>query len=82
MLCIQDELGQLNIHQGSNDPGVVVQAAESNKSSPDTPHILKPTWMDGFLGCLRPVFSIIGKAGANEIRDNQGITTKGFLNVF
>ncbi|XP_065160708.1 mitogen-activated protein kinase kinase kinase 13 isoform X3 [Atheta coriaria] len=71
MLCIQDELGQLNIHQGSNDPGVVVQAAESNKSSPDTPHILKPTWMDGFLGCLRPVFSIIGKAGANEIRDNQ-----------
>jgi hypothetical protein len=29
-------------------------------------------WIDGLLGCLRPVWTIIGKAAANEIKGRQG----------
>jgi hypothetical protein len=29
-------------------------------------------WIDGLLGCLRPVWTIIGKAATNEIKGRQG----------
>jgi hypothetical protein len=29
-------------------------------------------WIDGLLGCLRPVWTIIGKATANELKGRQG----------
>jgi hypothetical protein len=29
-------------------------------------------WIDGLLGCLRPVWTIIGKATTNEIKGRQG----------
>ncbi|KAF5280522.1 hypothetical protein FQR65_LT00273 [Abscondita terminalis] len=78
MLCIQDEMGQLSIHQpGGERPKVSISVPEAicnNDSSPDTPQpafALKQGWMDGIFGCLRPVLSIIGKANSNEIKGNQ-----------
>jgi len=29
-------------------------------------------WIEGLLGCLRPVWTIIGKAATNEIKGRQG----------
>lgn len=76
MLCIQDEMGQLSIHQPGERPKVSISVPEAlcNDSSPDTPQpafALKQGWMEGIFGCLRPVWSIIGKANAHEIKGNQ-----------
>ena len=50
-----------------------------DSSSPDTiPHCspmvgpVRGGWMDGILGCLRPVWTMIGKAATNEMKANQG----------
>jgi hypothetical protein len=55
---------------------------DCNKQSPPSPGVSvdyqNPTatqhagWIDGLLGCLRPVWTIIGKAAANEIKGRQG----------
>ncbi|KAF5288232.1 hypothetical protein FQA39_LY04000 [Lamprigera yunnana] len=78
MLCIQDEMGQLNIHQpGVERPKVSISVPEAicnNDSSPDTSQpgfALKQGWMEGIFGCLRPVLSIIGKSNSHEIKGNQ-----------
>lgn len=81
MLCIQDELGQLSLQKPSADPVKVAinipGAMCNNDSSPETPqpayaHKQGWMWVGGIFGCLRPVLSIIGKAGVNEIKGNQG----------
>lgn len=78
MICIQDELGQLSLQKGCNDStkvAISIPNAGVNDSSPETPQqafALKQGWMDSVFGCLRPVLSIIGKAGVNEIKGNQG----------
>lgn len=77
MLCIENDLSQLNIHDRPVDPPMVavkIPGAQCNDSSPDTPQpaFVKPGWMDGIFGCLRPFLSVIGKAGVNEIKGNQG----------
>lgn len=77
MLCIQDELGQLSLQKPPGDLGKVavnIPGAMCNDSSPETPQpafALKQGWMDGIFGCLRPVLSIIGKTGVNEIKGNH-----------
>lgn len=79
MLCIENNLSQLNIHERPVDAAMVevkIPGAHCNDSSPDTPQPrfnVKPGWMDGIFGCLRPFLSVIGKAGVNEIKGNQGI---------
>lgn len=55
---------------------------DSTKQSPSSPGVSvdyqNPSaaqhagWIDGLLGCLRPVWTIIGKAAANEIKGRQG----------
>lgn len=78
MLCIQDELSQLSLQKSSPDSEKVAVNIPVNvsDSSPDTPQQAfadKGGWMNSVLfGCLRPVLSIIGKAGVNEIKGNQG----------
>ncbi|XP_018323033.1 mitogen-activated protein kinase kinase kinase 13 isoform X2 [Agrilus planipennis] len=80
MICIQDRLGQINIHhQVHNDSQKIAISVpdgaicNNNDSSPETPQVPynKQGWMEGIFGCLRPVLSIIGKANANEIKGNQ-----------
>ncbi|KAK9746504.1 Protein tyrosine and serine/threonine kinase [Popillia japonica] len=77
MLCIENNLSQLNIHERPVDAAMVevkIPGAHCNDSSPDTPQPrfnVKPGWMDGIFGCLRPFLSVIGKAGVNEIKGNQ-----------
>lgn len=54
---------------------------DSTKQSPSSPGVSvdyqNPSaaqhagWIDGLLGCLRPVWTIIGKAAANEIKGRQ-----------
>lgn len=66
---------------------------DSTKQSPSSPGVSvdyqNPSaaqhagWIDGLLGCLRPVWTIIGKAAANEIKGRQGdqiISSDGNLN--
>ncbi|KRT86350.1 protein kinase, partial [Oryctes borbonicus] len=77
MLCIENDFGQMNINERPVDApmvGVKIPGAQCNDSSPDTPQPgfnVKPGWMDGIFGCLRPFLSVIGKAGVNEIKGNQ-----------
>lgn len=73
MLCIQEELGQLSV--GANP--IHIQTLDSSDSSQETtikveaPAMGKEGWIDGLLGCLRPVWTIIGKATANEIKGHH-----------
>lgn len=82
MHCIQDELRQLSLQKSTGDPTKVTVtipgAMCNNDSSPETPppeYAHKPQgwfWARGIFGCLNPIFSIVGKAGVNEIKGNQG----------
>lgn len=82
MLCIQDELGQLSLQKAPGDSGKMAVVnipgamCNNNDSSPETPQPAFPHkggwWEGGIFGCLRPVLSIIGKGGVNEIKGNQG----------
>lgn len=57
------------------------QAQGQDSSSPEDtiPHCapmmgpVRGGWMDGILGCLRPVWTMIGKAGNNDMKPNQGM---------
>lgn len=78
MLYIREDLGQLHIQEKPKNPAVVainVPGAESGDTSPDITQAnqaLKQGWMDGIFGCLRPMLSMFGKAGVNEIKGSQG----------
>lgn len=77
MVYLEKGIGNLHIPNGPAETNIPINysGATSNDSSPNMsqpPYNFKPGWMDGILGCLRPVFSLIGKA--NEIKENQGIT--------
>lgn len=75
-LCIEDEIAHLNL----NSPQVMTSMLKTTPTL--TPDDDKDTsnveveyrdghqrgWFDGLLGCLRPVWTIIGKAAANEIK--------------
>lgn len=52
-----------------NTPDTVPQPAGSGPCAVSDP---KQGWMDGIFGCLRPVLSIIGKAGVNDIKNQPG----------
>uniref|UniRef100_A0A1B6MNK2 Mitogen-activated protein kinase kinase kinase dlk-1 n=2 Tax=Graphocephala atropunctata TaxID=36148 RepID=A0A1B6MNK2_9HEMI len=73
MLCIQEELGQLSV----GAPPIHIQTLDSSDSSQETTIKMEPNpankegWIDGLLGCLRPVWTIIGKAAANEIKGHH-----------
>ncbi|XP_054274233.1 mitogen-activated protein kinase kinase kinase 13-like isoform X2 [Macrosteles quadrilineatus] len=75
MLCIQEELGQLSV----GAPPIQVQTQSSSDFSVSTFNETagnslppgKEGWIDGLLGCLRPVWTIIGKAAANEIKGHR-----------
>lgn len=73
MLCIQEELGQLSV----GAPPITMQTLDSTDSSQDLTVKVEPAaagkegWIDGLLGCLRPVWTIIGKAAANEIKGHH-----------
>ncbi|XP_034232594.1 mitogen-activated protein kinase kinase kinase 13 isoform X2 [Thrips palmi] len=53
------------------------QAQDSSSPEDTIPHCapmmgpVRGGWMDGILGCLRPVWTMIGKAGHNEMKANQ-----------
>lgn len=81
MLCIQEELGQLSV--GGPPPTYMPGGGTSDSSQEATIHL--PTlqsnnnnngkeggWVEGLLGCLKPVWTIIGKATAHEIKGHQG----------
>lgn len=81
MLCIQEELGQLGIQndlpikKDSNEP--ITDSSRENTC----PNRWPPTradfpngkigWMDGLLGCMRPVLSFIGKTSVIDIKNKQ-----------
>jgi hypothetical protein len=64
------------------DPSDDTSHDDSSKQSPPCPDVSvgyqdssaaqHAGWIDGLLGCLRPVWTIIGKAAANEIKGRQG----------
>ncbi|PSN48755.1 hypothetical protein C0J52_08925 [Blattella germanica] len=64
------------------EPNVADSHDNSSKQSPPSPGVSvdyqdpsaaqRAGWIDGLLGCLRPVWTIIGKAAANEIKGRQG----------
>ncbi|XP_075230073.1 mitogen-activated protein kinase kinase kinase 13 wallenda isoform X2 [Lycorma delicatula] len=81
MLCIQEELGQLSV---GGSPPVYVHGGGSSDSSHEATINLPSMqtrcnnnnskeggWVDGLLGCLKPVWTIIGKATAHEIKGHQ-----------
>lgn len=79
MLYIEEDLGQLHIQEKPRNPAIlainVPGAGSGGDSSPEItqpPHALKQGWMEGIFGCLRPMLSIIGKGGVNEIKGNSG----------
>lgn len=89
MLCIQEELGQMGIQNdlpykpGADEP-VTDSSAENtcpNRWPPNVNgfgHGSKPVgWMDGILGCMRPVLSLIGKANVIE----KGVKQQEFWEI-
>ena len=82
MLCIQEELGQLGPTVGNGKdsqiarvPNTRTESENNTKSSDsatkcgqtsgtlDTP---KTSWVEGVLGCMRPVFALLSKVGGND----------------
>ncbi|XP_049785230.1 mitogen-activated protein kinase kinase kinase 13 isoform X1 [Schistocerca cancellata] len=85
ILCIQEELGQLsgsptaaeeccgggNSPLGAQAPSPPPPAqAEVCSAGPRGPQD-RAGWIDGLIGCLRPVWTIIGKAASHEIKSKQ-----------
>lgn len=69
MLCIQEELGQLGSRVASplgNGQADFEEAMDHVPAMDDTQ--VPAGWMDGLLGCLQPVWKIIGKATGNELK--------------
>uniref|UniRef100_T1IM54 Mitogen-activated protein kinase kinase kinase n=1 Tax=Strigamia maritima TaxID=126957 RepID=T1IM54_STRMM len=80
-LCIEEGIAHLSVHSTrASSPVTSVQATTSEQCTSDqvasddiqvdyregTPRT--GGWFDGLLGCLRPVWTIIGKATVNEIK--------------
>lgn len=73
MLCIQEELGVLGSRVGSPlDNGLQhtdMGLEEVMDNVPPMDESQEPAgWMNGLLGCLQPVWKIIGKATGNELK--------------
>ncbi|XP_014487102.1 PREDICTED: mitogen-activated protein kinase kinase kinase 12 isoform X1 [Dinoponera quadriceps] len=82
MLCIQEELGQLSAIAGSaaiTDPreAQVPNSSHTNsennsnasdKCSPGSGSLdsQRSSWVEGILGCMRPVWTMLSKAAVNE----------------
>ncbi|EEB19666.1 serine/threonine-protein kinase, putative [Pediculus humanus corporis] len=76
MLCIQEELGVLGSRVGSplengltQTDGTTLEESVENMPNLDENHESNG-WMDGLLGCLQPVWKIIGKATGNELKSH------------
>lgn len=74
MLCIQEELGQL----GSRVATPMAHGDGFAAAMGDLPALTLMEesqdavgWMDGILGCLQPVWKIIGKATGNELKNQN-----------
>lgn len=66
MLCIQEELGNLSVKD--KEP-VNENAVGNNKLESE---VLKPSgWFD-WLGCLKPMLGIMGKATSHDLKSFQG----------
>ncbi|XP_069700735.1 mitogen-activated protein kinase kinase kinase 13-B isoform X3 [Periplaneta americana] len=59
-----DESHDNSSKQSPPSPGVSVDYQDPSAAQ-------RAGWIDGLLGCLRPVWTIIGKAAANEIKGRQ-----------
>lgn len=81
MLCIQEELGQLG-SRVATPLGHGLPAADGLEGAMgDLPGLtlmeesldggVAAGWMDGILGCLQPVWKIIGKATGNELKNQS-----------
>lgn len=82
MLCIQEELGQLSAIAGSaaiTDPREAQlpnsshnnsenNSNSSDKCSPGSGSLdsQRSSWVEGILGCMRPVWTMLSKAAVNE----------------
>jgi len=85
MLCIQEELAQLNEIAGSPEQLITdlreLQLSNSNhhnsasnsndtgiKCTPGSESIdsQRSSWVEGILGCMRPVWTMLSKAAINE----------------
>jgi len=65
MLCIQEELGNLKDKEPIKDNAVGINKLESE--------VLKPSgWLDGLLGCLKPMLGIMGKGNSHDLKSYQG----------
>ncbi|XP_014244385.1 mitogen-activated protein kinase kinase kinase 13-B isoform X2 [Cimex lectularius] len=62
--CIQEGLEEL----GTGPQGVVTDSSSDNSPTVDHTVVERGSWVEGLLGCLRPVFTIINKATSNEIK--------------
>lgn len=79
MLCIQEELEQMNIQPNNSPEGLQLNRQQTTPEDSDSSPACSQNpinskqqgWINGIFGCLRPVLSIIGKAGTNEIKGNQ-----------
>lgn len=73
MVCIQEELGVLGSRVASARDGSLSTNERTLKDGmenmPPLDDSQEPAgWMDGLLGCLQPVWKIIGKATGNELK--------------
>lgn len=95
MLCIQEELGQLSGNAGCaaiTDPREV-QLLNGNhtnsRSSSDTAKCApgsgsldsqRSSWVEGILGCMRPVWTMLSKAAVNEkMKGNSSMFLTNYL---
>lgn len=84
MLYIGEEIGQLHIQQKPKNPSVVAinvpggteSCGDSSPEITQANQALKQGWIDGIFGCLRPMLSMFGKGGVNEIKGSQGTYMK------
>lgn len=67
MLCIQEELGNLSVKDTE-------QAKESTLGNGKLDSgVLQPSgWIEGLLGCLKPMWTIIGKGNNYDHKSFQG----------
>ncbi|XP_067003401.2 mitogen-activated protein kinase kinase kinase 13-A isoform X2 [Anabrus simplex] len=96
ILCIKEELGQLSLQsqlEASPQPSAACNCSHESDSTKH-PHTTSGLsvgyqdasathrgWIDGLLGCLRPVWTIIGKAATNELKGRQDDWEIPFENI-
>ncbi|XP_050419644.1 mitogen-activated protein kinase kinase kinase 13 isoform X2 [Adelges cooleyi] len=68
MLCIQEELGHLSV----KDKEQVKENTLGNGKL--EAGVLQPSgWIDGLLGCLKPMWAIIGKGNSHDLKSYQDL---------